>query len=173
MMDQRDRAIELMRTGQFQEALPLFLLLLRENPNDAGAAYMAGQCCRFLSDFDGAVKHLSTAARLHPGQPEVFLALGIATQLRGDLGASREALERAIAADPDYVLAYNSLGLTLRKAGDLPGALETYRAAVAALARSIGAGLATRSDNPILRPRNHPGGALDRSCDTGCSVARR
>src|SRR5437016_1656407 len=108
----RDAAIELMRQQEFRAALGDFDRLLREAPRDWSLWYMAGQCARFLNDIKAALSYLSRAAELTDSEPQVFLALGIAQQLQGDLFDSQESLRKAVELDSEMEAAYNSLAIT-------------------------------------------------------------
>ena len=115
-----DEAIELMRAARYAEALPLFQELIENEPVNWNVWYMAGQCCRFLNDIDGAVSHLSRAAQMGPDQPPIFLALGIAHQLNSQLGDAVEAFRRAIELDADKsswmrIMSLRITALRLRK----------------------------------------------------------
>jgi tetratricopeptide (TPR) repeat protein len=126
---------------------------MTQQPGYWGGWYLAGQCCRFLGDIDGAVKYLSRAAALASAEAPVFLALGIAYQLREKWNEAAEALLRAIEIDPDYALAYNSLALTQKKSGELDKALHNYDAAAQALGRRIAKRMQNSRANPILKHR--------------------
>src|SRR5437899_9773432 len=88
------------------------ILVVRLAPSQWNAWYMAGQCCRFLNNIDGAIQHLSRAAELKRDEPSIFLALGIALQLNPQSDKAIMAFRRAIEMGSDYELAYNSLALT-------------------------------------------------------------
>lgn len=152
-----DQAIERMRGQRFGEALPLLRRAIEEDPSQWNAWYMAGQCYRFLNDIDGAIAHLARAAELRPDAAPVFLALGIAYQLRTQWADAVEAFRQAINIDPDYDLAYNSLALTQKKAGALDKALHNYDAGTKALARRLGKAMRNSRDSPILKHRDTAG----------------
>jgi tetratricopeptide (TPR) repeat protein len=155
--DQVDRAIELMKEGRFGEALPLLRGVVGQDPSQWNAWYMAGQCCRFLNDFDGAIEHLTRATELTTDQPAVFSALGIALQQQSRWGEAVNALRRAIEIDPDYELAYNSLALTQKMSGELDKALDNYEAGVKALTRRIVKVMRNDRASPILKHRDTTG----------------
>lgn len=159
----------LMQAGRFAAALPLLLHAIEQDSSEWNAEYLAGQCCRFLNDPDGAVDHLSRAAALQPEQPQVFLALGIAHQSLRDWGAAIEALERATDLDPDYDLAYNSLALTQKQSGKLEEALHTYDAGAKALTRGIVGGMQSDSSNQILKHRETVGHRWLEYATYGCT----
>src|SRR5438046_2555850 len=152
-----DPAIELMKSRQFGEALQLLRRAVAQDPSQWHAWYMAGQCCRFLNDIDGAIEHLSRAADLKRDEPPVFLALGIVLQLNTRWDDAIEAFRRAIEIDSDYELAYNSLALTQKKRGDLDKALHNYDAGAKALARRIVKAMRNNRNNPILKHRETVG----------------
>ncbi len=132
-----DSAIELMKSQRYGEALHLLRLAIDQNPSQWNSWYMAGQCCRFLNDIDGAIEHLLYASELNRNQSPIFLALGIAFQLNKQWDEAIEAFRRAIEIDPDFDLAYNSLALTQKKSGELEKALHNYDAGAKALTRRI------------------------------------
>jgi tetratricopeptide (TPR) repeat protein len=152
-----DRAIELVRGQRFGEGLFLLRQVIDQDPSSWNAWYLAGQCCRLLNDIDGAIAHLTRAAELGADQASVFLALGIALQLRARWDDALEALRRAIEIDPDYELAYNSLALTQKKVGELDKALHNYDSGAKALARRIVKAMRNSPASPILKHRDTTG----------------
>ena len=133
----RDAAIALMRTGNYQEALEGFNALIAEEPRDWSLFYMAGQCARFSNDTQSATAYLLRAAELEHSEPQVFLALGIAQQLQGQLFESQESFRKALELDSDMDSAYNSLAITQKKMGKLDLALHNQEEGLKALSRSI------------------------------------
>jgi tetratricopeptide (TPR) repeat protein len=152
-----ERASELIRRQRFADGLALLRQAIEQDPSQWSAWYMAGQCCRFLGDIDGAIEYLARAAVLGADQAPVFLALGIALQLQARLDDSVEALRRAIEIDPNYDLAYNSLALTQRKMGALDKALHNYDAGAKAIARRIVNAMQNSTATSILKHRDTTG----------------
>lgn len=146
----RDKAFQLIQEGKHDEALPLFRQLIEADPSDWNAIYLAGQCCRWLDNFDGAIDYLQKAVDINPNEGPVWLALGIAFQLKGDWDNSIEALKKALQIDPDYVLAFNSLALTQKRMGELEKADHNFQAGVLALARQIVKSIPNSPENPIF-----------------------
>ncbi len=133
----RDAAITLMKTGRYQAALESFNTLIAEEPRDWSLFYMAGQCARFSNDIQSATAYLLRATELDHSHPQVFLALGIAQQLQGQLFESQEAFRKALELDSDMDSAYNSLAITQKKLGKLDLALHNQEEGLKALSRSI------------------------------------
>jgi len=155
--DPVEEAIERMRHQRFGEALSLLHRVIEKAPDQWNAWYMAGQCCRFLNDIDGAIAHLARAAELKADEAPVFLALGIAYQMQARWIDAVEAFRQAINIDPDYELAYNSLALTQKKSGALDKALHNYDAGAKALARRLVKAMSNSRNNPIIKHRHTEG----------------
>jgi len=100
-------AFQLMSIRRYSGALHVLRKVIAEDPAQWNAWELAGQCCRFLNDIEGAINYLSHAATLKSDERSIFLALGIALQLGERWSDAIAALQRAIEIDPDYVLAYN------------------------------------------------------------------
>jgi tetratricopeptide (TPR) repeat protein len=149
----RERALKLFQEGQHGDALTLFRSVIEANPNDWNCIYLAGQCCRSLNDIDGAIKYLLEATGINPNEPPMWLALGIAYQLKENWGDAIGALREALEIDPDYVLAFNSLALTQKKMGELEKSAHNYDAGVIALSRSIVESMINAFDNQIFSHR--------------------
>ena len=148
-----DQAIASIEDQRFGEALDLLRRVINQDPSQWNAWYLAGQCCRFLNNIDGAIEHLSRAAELKTDEPGIFLALGIAFQLSTQWDNAVVAFRRAIEIDSDFDLAYNSLALTQRKCGELDKALYNYDAGAKALARRIVTAMRNSRSSPILKHR--------------------
>lgn len=152
-----EQAMHCMQNQRFGEALLLLRRAIEEDPADWNAWYLAGQCCRFLNDIDGAIAHLARAAELKTDSAPVFLSLGIAYQLRARWADAIEAFRQAINIDSDFDLAYNSLALTQKKAGALDKALHNYDAGVKALVRRLVKSMRNSRNSPIIKHRDTAG----------------
>jgi tetratricopeptide (TPR) repeat protein len=149
----REQAIHLVEEKRYGEALPLFQQLISEHPGEPNLLYWAGQCHRFMNNFPSAVECLSKAVQLEPKERANFLALGIAFQLSEQFDEAVDTFKRAIALDPDYVVAYNSLALTQKKMGHLETAIKNYDNGLKALAREIVRGMVNSRNNRIFKHR--------------------
>lgn len=78
-----------------------------------------------------AMRELTKASELDPGNAEIEMTLGLAYQARGDLAKAEEHLRRALDRNPDNGDARNNLGIVLagRKAWD--EAIREFEAAAA------------------------------------------
>jgi tetratricopeptide (TPR) repeat protein len=98
----------------------------------------AGICLEKRSDLDRAHDHLLAAHRADTGFPAVATALSRVAARRGDPDAALEALDTALALDPNNARLEVSSAELMREAGDVEGA-------IAALQR-----LAARGRMPIV-----------------------
>lgn len=145
-----DQALCLIQGKHFAEALHVLEHSLTLTPDNGETWHLAGQCRRALNDLDGAIACHARAAELLVDSSSVFLALGIALQLRDQWEEAIRAFARAIEIDPDFELAYNSLALTQKKCGELDKSLHNYDAGAKALARRISKSMRNERTNPIL-----------------------
>ncbi|MHB8940249.1 MAG: tetratricopeptide repeat protein [Desulfobacteria bacterium] len=78
-----------------------------------------------------AMRELTKASELDPGNPEVDMAFGLAYQARGDLPKAETYLRRAIDKKPDYADARNNLGIVLARRKAWDEAIREFEAAAA------------------------------------------
>jgi tetratricopeptide (TPR) repeat protein len=102
---------------------------------------MAGQCCRFLNDIEGAISYLTQAAAIEKNDASLYLALGISLQLAHRYPEAVASLLRSLEIDPDCELAFNSLALTQKRMGEFDKAVKNFDGGTKALARRIVKGM--------------------------------
>ena len=78
-----------------------------------------------------AMRELTKASELDPGNADVEMVLGLAYQARGDLSKAEEHHRRAIAMKPDYAEARNNLGIVLAERKEWDKAIREFEAAAA------------------------------------------
>ena len=108
-------ALLLSYEGQSEQALPLFQEVLAQDPQDAYAAYYAGQCCLDLDNPAGAVEFFATAERLDPSLRSSYYGAFQARQRLGQGEDAKRELEmfQKLAANPQARLAemkYSRMG---------------------------------------------------------------
>ena len=132
-----EEAVQLINEGAYSEALSILVKIVNAEPDDWNSAYLAGQCCRFMGDFDGAISYLQIAKDINPNDSPTWMALGIAFQKSERWDEAIRAYKSALEIDPNFALAYNSLAITQQKMGQLENAVHNYDAGLKALAREI------------------------------------
>lgn len=92
------------------------------------APWQAYNALGVIADMDGehdlAQGHFEKALDVAPGTPLVLNNLGYSRYLAGDLPGARQALRRAVSANPNYELAWRNLGLVYARQGDHETAIE-------------------------------------------------
>ena len=130
-----ENAFSLIKDGSFEEALPILEGVISEEPEDWNAIYLAGVCCRAISDLDRSAAFLKKAVSIKGDEASVWAALGITMQLMENFSEAISAFKKAVKLDPEYFEGYNSLGLTYKKMGNLDEALKHYDNASSVLSR--------------------------------------
>jgi type IV pilus biogenesis/stability protein PilW len=78
-----------------------------------------------------AMRELTKASELDPGNAEIEMTLGLAYKERGDVKKSEEHLRNAIDRRPDYADARNNLGIVLAERKRWSEAIREFEAAAA------------------------------------------
>ena len=97
-----------------------------EQKREASARMQMGVTYMQQRNLPAALRELSKASELDPGNPEIDMMLGLAFQSRGDLGKAEEYLRIAIGKRPDYAEAHNNLGNLLSQLGRGEEAIREY-----------------------------------------------
>jgi predicted Zn-dependent protease len=101
----------LMNVGDTQGAAAAFRRELAVNSNDFDANLLLGVLAKQENALDEAMARFEKAAALRPGDPAASYQLGALRLHVGDVERGREALERVVAAAPDFLEAHVSLAL--------------------------------------------------------------
>ncbi|MCH9683946.1 MAG: DUF3857 domain-containing protein, partial [Deltaproteobacteria bacterium] len=136
----RDLAGRLLGQGRTEEALETLAALERERGSQRGSTATRIAALMELGRPDDAAALARDAARGTPGVPEVHARLAELELARGDIGAARAALGRAIALAPQAADLHASMGRLLLRSGSKAGA-----------ASSLERSLALRPQQPAVR----------------------
>jgi tetratricopeptide (TPR) repeat protein len=90
--------------------------------NNAQAYLLAGRTALDLTQFERARDDADAALRLNPRLPGAQTLRGLALQYLGDIETGTEALQKALAANPDDFEAHLGMGARLSADRDLPAA---------------------------------------------------
>ena len=96
---------------------------------EAAARMQMGMTYLEQRNVPSAMRELTVASELDPGNPEIDMAFGLAYQTRGDLGKAEEYFRRAVRKKPDYAEAHNNLGIVLSHLGRGDEAIREFEAA--------------------------------------------
>ncbi len=140
-----------MEQGRTEEAMRLYVRVLKQNPADIEILSAVARVCEALSQPADARGFYERILDIEPWNDDAQTALRRldascqestavtpqrvyeeATRLiaGGDTAGGRNRLQQLIAAHPEFAVAYNDLGVLAYQAGDKTDALEHYRKAV-------------------------------------------
>jgi tetratricopeptide (TPR) repeat protein len=125
------RAERCRREGRFEEGAALVREALVREPRSTLAHLLAGYLHAALRDPEAAGAAFRAALALDPEHPRAMLGLARIALERGDAGACRELLERALRVYPDFPEAHALLDAV----GVVPRALAPETPAAPAMAR--------------------------------------
>ncbi|WP_455234710.1 tetratricopeptide repeat protein [Thiogranum longum] len=106
-----DQALVLMRSGDYQAAIPVLQKFIEEQPDLAGPYINLGIAYQQTAQQEAALKALSKAMELNPGNAATHLQLGILYREQGDFQSSLNAYNQALNLNPEYALAHRNVGI--------------------------------------------------------------
>jgi len=127
MTDSLSRALQLLASGQLDEARIYLEELLRQDPDNPDLLYNLGLCYVDLGQLDRGIELLLRCLQLAPQHSHACVALGIAYLKKGDLPRAKKFTMQALAADPRNPVALKNLGAILGQEGDSLRALYYLR----------------------------------------------
>lgn len=119
-----NRAVELQRANEFEQAAEEYRQLLKLAPKYAEAQANYGAVLSRLGRYDEAVKADELALSLDPGLTPVMLNLAIAHYRAGEFARAVPVLKRFLVIAPDDRQAHQLLGISLVETGNDLEALE-------------------------------------------------
>ncbi|MGH9581244.1 MAG: tetratricopeptide repeat protein [Terriglobales bacterium] len=120
-------ATTLVGRGLYEEAIPLYHQVLRDNSDFWLANYNLGYAYYRTGKYSDAMRFLSRAITLDPTDPDQFLFLGLARLGHGDLTEAEGAIRYALLLRPAAPGYHLSLGRVLKAQKRLPEALEEFQ----------------------------------------------
>lgn len=112
---------------QWEKAHKQFLLVMRDSPEDADAAYAVGLLSLQTQRLDDAEQFLKTALRLRPDNEQARIYLGQVAEERKDYEEA-ERWYSEVAPGERYFEAQSRLGVVIAKQGDLERARKHLHA---------------------------------------------
>jgi tetratricopeptide (TPR) repeat protein len=123
------RALDLLKRGDREGAVPVLRALIAVEPNNADAHYNLGMALSDLGQLDSAQLHLLKVLHVDPDNVNALVALGVALYRARDLSGARRRLDQAVARDPSNGYAHRNLAAVLANAGEHEGAIAHFREA--------------------------------------------
>ena len=119
--------IEHHRQGRLEEAEKGYREELAANPDSGEALRGLSAVRRLRGDLAESAELIRRAHELAPEQPKLLLMLGSIELESGNIEASRDAYERALAIDPNLAGAHTALGHIAMMKGDAKLAEQYFR----------------------------------------------
>lgn len=123
-----EKALVLMRSGDYAAAIPVLRDFSGKNPELAGPYINLGIAHQHTGDSEAALSALNQALELNPDNAVAHLQRGILLREQGDFKAALDAYNQALKLQPDYALAHRNIGILYDLYLQQPGqALNHYQ----------------------------------------------
>ncbi|MEM5947796.1 tetratricopeptide repeat protein [Spirochaetia bacterium 38H-sp] len=103
----------LLAQGRYQDAIPLLLNILYEEPDNKDALHRIGVAYTESGDQDAALKTLKYILTMEQNDADIWEAYGCACYRKSNLKEAKIAFEKAIEIFPQHASALRNLGVTL------------------------------------------------------------
>ncbi len=120
----------LIEAGEFDRAIALLLEVNKQNPRDTAVLRMLGNALMMIDQRRDAIRHLSFAARLEPGNPDIQCDLASALRRADEMRKAHQAADAALRLAPNYPRAVMVKARLLQSHAGAPEAYELVRKAL-------------------------------------------
>ena len=128
--DQINLVIELFSSNQFQEALDISNILIKDFPNDSLLFNIIGACYAGKGNLKLSIESYQESIIINPKYAQAHFNLGRSFQDLGETDKAVKSYEKAISINPEYAEAHNNLGIIFQSSGKLDAAVKSYEKAV-------------------------------------------
>lgn len=128
-----NKAIQLHKQGQIDQAELIYRQILDEMPDHPDALHLLGVVAHQRGQFVRAMKLIQRAVALAPENPSIgnfYCNLAEACRMAGDLTGAVAAARKGVALVPHGADGHNHLGLALQMLGQFEEAASSFRAAI-------------------------------------------
>ena len=125
-----DRAVELMRKGQYAEALAEWRRAVETDPEDDGARNGLAVSLAKIGSDDEALTNFRKATELNPRFVDAYYNLGVLLAQMGKLHEAITEWQKAVEVTPNYAKGHYSLGDAYYQMGRIPEALAHWRTGI-------------------------------------------
>jgi tetratricopeptide (TPR) repeat protein len=114
------RATDLCVKKKYQEAIPIFLKLIQENPSDSEYHRNLAQAYEESGDYEAAINHLIDALKWDPSNHWALILMGnIYIRNYNDVNTAMTYFDQVMESDPNNYVALNNIGGTFLQLGKL------------------------------------------------------
>lgn len=151
-----DKAWQLVKSGQREQAMQLLTGILRTNPRDADARLLYGSLLMEAGKQQESISQLEEAVSLRPKSAEAQNALGEAYNKFGETVPAEKAFAASVALDPKFAAAQTNLGLILLQQGKPDEAAQHLDEALKVLGKSPDASYSHYLRAKVYSAQNKP-----------------
>jgi tetratricopeptide (TPR) repeat protein len=126
LAEQSNRARELMASGRYEEAIPIYRALVRAVPGNAGLITNLGMACHMAGHEKEAVAEFTRALKIDPRSVPAHLYLGYAYLSLGEPEKAIPHLDVAVRADPSDAGTRGNLAEALFAVKEFRGAATQF-----------------------------------------------
>ena len=124
------QAFEYHQSGNLTAAEPLYLEILREEPQNSRALFLLATLQAQCSKFEEAKRLFQKVLELTPDSIETYNNLGNVLMMQGKHEEALHCYQSALRLKPDYDEGFLNMGKVLRAMGHNDLALDSYRQAI-------------------------------------------
>ena len=125
-----DRALELLRGGKIQEAIPILWTALQQDPDNPNILYNLGVAYNEVGFNGQSIQTLARLLEISPDHVHGLAAMGVAYMRGSQLSAAADYLEKAIELEPNNLWALRNLAACRMKQGKPELAVELLEQAI-------------------------------------------
>ena len=129
--DPKQKALDLLNSGQIKQSLPILTTLYHDDPTDVDTLYRLGLAYSELGQYRQATVLLEKAVELAPDHVHALVGLGVAEIASGNLLIAEEQLRKAIQFEPSNRWALRNLAGALMKQQRFDDSLPVIRECLA------------------------------------------
>lgn len=130
MIDQKQKAIKLIQSGQFKEAASICKRLVKAQPRDFEVRFLMGLAQFRNLAFSSARASFHAALRLNPSSASTLINLAVCEYELGKFEKAETLLNRAIQQAPHSITAHHELAKIYRSVGKYERALSSANTAL-------------------------------------------
>lgn len=129
--EQFRRALALHQAGQFQDALNIYVAILRSEPRHFDSLHLLGVAMLQIGNPQKSVELIELALQISPNVSAACNNLANAYKELGHFDKAIAFYQRSIELEPDYADAHYNLGTALKEAQQLAASLQAFDQAIA------------------------------------------
>jgi len=129
--DPKQKALDLLNSGQIKQSLPILTTLYHKDPGDVETLYRLGLAYSELGQYQRATELLEKAVELAPDHVHALVGLGVSEIAAGNLLIAEEWLRKAIQLEPSNRWALRNLAGALMKQHRFDDSLPVIRECLA------------------------------------------